>query len=375
MAEELKQKVLSRNHHKAVLSEMFKFVESQCLTDVSFVCQNGTLVYAHRKVLVEISPLLRKIANSRPKEDRLFISTNDIPKEVLVNFLSLTYKGEVKHLSEVEINQVNQVCQLFGVDIPAVQLNKAKPKDSPTRKKNMTLGRILKEPIDIQENVETQKSVIDDTNSIAKKSEKKKRVLHQEGKNHSTSDKKPRSSSSSTNVPVKYCLCREPERPGMIGCDYCEEWYHISCLNLKKEDAKQLTKCKWQCPKCELESKKQAKVDKSSVGQGTEKPRRNARKPSLPTKRPSSTLSSSSSSSSPSSSSSSGSSSDSDSSNSNAPEPTPTLKKPKLVTRNGTNNESFGRKSSTDELHFCYICKSIFISQNAKEAHDKEQHS
>ena len=178
---------------------------------------------------------------------------------MLVNFLSLTYKGEVKHLSEVEINQVNQVCQLFGVDILAVQLNKAKPKDSPTRKKNMTLGRILKEPIDIQENVETQKSVIDDTNSIAKKSEKKKRVLHQEGNNHSTSDKKPRSSSSSTNVPVKYCLCREPERPGMIGCDYCEEWYHISCLNLKKEDAKQLTKCKWQCPKCELESKKQAK--------------------------------------------------------------------------------------------------------------------
>ena len=77
MAEELKQKVLSRNHHKAVLSEMYKFVfESQSLTDVSFVCQNGTLVYAHRKVLVEISPLLRKIANSRPKEDRLYISTN-----------------------------------------------------------------------------------------------------------------------------------------------------------------------------------------------------------------------------------------------------------------------------------------------------------
>ena len=85
MAEELKQKVLSRNHHKAVLSEMFKFVESQCLTDVSFVCQNGTLVYAPRKVLVEISPLLRKIANSRPKEDRLFISTNVCKKNRLMN--------------------------------------------------------------------------------------------------------------------------------------------------------------------------------------------------------------------------------------------------------------------------------------------------
>ena len=59
---------------------------------------------------------------------------------------------------------------------------------------------------------------------------------------------------------VLYCLCREPERPGMIGCDFCEEWYHSSCLNLKKEDVKQLTKCKWKCPKCELTDSKQAKA-------------------------------------------------------------------------------------------------------------------
>ena len=180
---------------------------------------------------------------------------------MLINFLSLAYKGEVKHLSEVEITQVNQVCQLFGVDIQAVQLNKAKPKDSPTRKKNLTLGSILKEPTDTQEKEETTQKM-DNIHSVAKKSEKRKRVLHQEAKKSlSSSEKKPRSASlSSTNEPVKlYCLCREPERPGMIGCDYCEEWYHISCLNLKKEDAKQLTKCKWQCPKCELESNKKAK--------------------------------------------------------------------------------------------------------------------
>ena len=46
----------------------------------------------------------------------------------------------------------------------------------------------------------------------------------------------------------------------MIGCDFCEEWYHSSCLNLKKEDVKQLTKCKWKCPKCELTDSKQAKA-------------------------------------------------------------------------------------------------------------------
>ena len=45
-----------------------------------------------------------------------------------------------------------------------------------------------------------------------------------------------------------------------IGCDFCEEWYHSSCLNLKKEDVKQLTKCKWKCPKCEFTDGKQAKA-------------------------------------------------------------------------------------------------------------------
>ena len=45
-----------------------------------------------------------------------------------------------------------------------------------------------------------------------------------------------------------------------IGCDFCEEWYHSSSLNLKKEDVKQLTKCKWKCPKCEFTDSKQAKA-------------------------------------------------------------------------------------------------------------------
>ena len=45
----------------------------------------------------------------------------------------------------------------------------------------------------------------------------------------------------------------------MIGCDYCEEWYHISCLNLKREEVRELTKCKWMCPKCELKDKKMTK--------------------------------------------------------------------------------------------------------------------
>merc|ERR1712008_625193 len=60
---------------------------------------------------------------------------------------------------------------------------------------------------------------------------------------------------------TKYCICRQPERHPMIGCDFCDEWYHGSCLNLKKDDIKELTKCDWKCPKCELPNSKQEKTN------------------------------------------------------------------------------------------------------------------
>ena len=49
-----------------------------------------------------------------------------------------------------------------------------------------------------------------------------------------------------------YCICREEERPGMIGCDYCDEWYHTQCLSLTKEEVKRLANENWSCPNCEF---------------------------------------------------------------------------------------------------------------------------
>ena len=94
------QKVLSSNHHKNVLSEMFKFLSSQCLTDVTFVCKESRVVHAHRKVLVNSSSLFRKIASGRPNEERLVIVVDDIAQEVMNSFLSLVYKGEAKQISD-----------------------------------------------------------------------------------------------------------------------------------------------------------------------------------------------------------------------------------------------------------------------------------
>ena len=48
-----------------------------------------------------------------------------------------------------------------------------------------------------------------------------------------------------------YCVCRKPERPGMIGCDFCDEWFHPDCLKLSKHEVKALTKSQWACPNCE----------------------------------------------------------------------------------------------------------------------------
>jgi hypothetical protein len=51
------------------------------------------------------------------------------------------------------------------------------------------------------------------------------------------------------------CICfKLVGLKGGIGCDFSNEWYHNSCLNLKKEDVDVLKKCEWKCPKCEFPS-------------------------------------------------------------------------------------------------------------------------
>ena len=114
---------------------------------------------------------------------------------------------------------------------------KEKASPPPTNKNSNTKEHLVK-----KEKIEVAAPPITTTQ---KSTEKKKRNANAKNNDENT---------------VKYCLCREPERPGMIGCDFCEEWYHSSCLNLKKEDVKQLTKCKWKCPKCEFTDSKQAKA-------------------------------------------------------------------------------------------------------------------
>ena len=36
----------------------------------------------------------------------------------------------------------------------------------------------------------------------------------------------------------------------MIGCDFCEEWFHPECLSLSTDEANALTEITWKCPVC-----------------------------------------------------------------------------------------------------------------------------
>lgn len=39
----------------------------------------------------------------------------------------------------------------------------------------------------------------------------------------------------------KYCMCRGPDTgETMIWCDYCKDWFHLTCVNLSTQEAEEL---------------------------------------------------------------------------------------------------------------------------------------
>jgi len=66
--------------------------------------------------------------------------------------------------------------------------------------------------------------------------------------------KKSLQSTKNTDV---YCLCRrENDGTFMIGCDYCDEWYHPYCLKISNEKAFELGSQTWACPKCSIKNQR-----------------------------------------------------------------------------------------------------------------------
>lgn len=46
----------------------------------------------------------------------------------------------------------------------------------------------------------------------------------------------------------RYCICRQPFDGLMIGCDYCDDWFHDNCIGMSKEKAEKVEH--YTCPSC-----------------------------------------------------------------------------------------------------------------------------
>ena len=55
-----------------------------------------------------------------------------------------------------------------------------------------------------------------------------------------------------TASPKLYCVCRQPydDTKHMLQCDYCQEWYHLSCIGLSKDELTKFEESKFKCPVC-----------------------------------------------------------------------------------------------------------------------------
>ncbi|KAI9341427.1 hypothetical protein BDR26DRAFT_860412 [Obelidium mucronatum] len=69
----------------------------------------------------------------------------------------------------------------------------------------------------------------------------------------------PRARGIVTAVPTQvYCLCRGAGADNMIGCDFCEEWYHFQCVGLTAESAAAIDSYK--CSVCRGKEKPMKKI-------------------------------------------------------------------------------------------------------------------
>lgn len=100
------------------------------------------------------------------------------------------------------------------------------------------------------ENHETQDPIIDDEETSLKavngsKSQepetKKKKTKSQKKKDNSSENRKHKDQQAEL-----MCICQQPESGEMIQCNWCQEWYHILCMNIKKDDNVSF----WICTEC-----------------------------------------------------------------------------------------------------------------------------
>ena len=85
-------------HHQSLLSVMSEFVDAEFLTDVTLKSADGTELNAHRKILAQVSPIIRKFAATMPHDQRMNISLPVSPhfnwKEAQLGQMPLAHMGQ-----------------------------------------------------------------------------------------------------------------------------------------------------------------------------------------------------------------------------------------------------------------------------------------
>jgi hypothetical protein len=90
-------------HHQSLLSVMSEFVNVEYLTDVTLKSAEGTELNAHRKILAQVSPIIRKFAATMPHDQRINIS---LPVRLLFKLferLTLSNLGFTKPFSTLSL--------------------------------------------------------------------------------------------------------------------------------------------------------------------------------------------------------------------------------------------------------------------------------
>ncbi|CAH0475551.1 unnamed protein product [Peronospora belbahrii] len=61
----------------------------------------------------------------------------------------------------------------------------------------------------------------------------------------------------------RYCICRQPFDGLMIGCDYCDDWFHDNCIGMSKEKAEKVEH--YTCPSCMILEELAAMLQQAKV--------------------------------------------------------------------------------------------------------------
>ena len=235
--------------------------DRQC--DVTFICKkDGKEIHAHSVVMKNISLLIESHVTLLKFQQKIFITIEDVSSLTVLNLLQFLYSGEVT-VSERDAESLHQLCLLlnidFGQEIVSIPTNHSSRKSKFRAKRNLDDAIINStSPRSEIEHVVNNKHLknelhIKNPYSSEKNVKSKAPVFDQRSKLTS----KPEPLVKDTRL---YCYCQKPTSKDLIGCDHCPQWYHPACLDLSPASVDIILRLpSWRCPECQKSIRRREK--------------------------------------------------------------------------------------------------------------------